>query len=259
MKRSGLLLYGVLVLLFLCLPTLLVVPMSFSGTSYLQFPPPSWSLQWHRGFLDSEEWMGATVVSLKVALANVAVSLLVGGAAAYGLYTSGFARRKLLFGLLMTPIVFPVILLAIGSFYLYAQLGLLNSLLGLILSHASLSIPIVLIFVTAALRSYDFNQERAARSLGASRLLAFATITLPQIRLSLLSAGLFAFLTSFDEVVISIFISGGQSTTLTKRMFNSLRDIMDPTVAAISTWLIVLTCLLLIAAQFLGRPEGRDD
>ena len=259
MKRPGLLLYGLLVLLFLSLPTLLVVPMSFSGTSYLQFPPPSWSLQWHWGFLESPEWMAAAVVSLKVAAANVVLLLSVGGMAAYGLYTSQFARRNLLFGLLMTPIVFPVILLAIGSFYLYAQLGLLNSILGLVLSHAALSVPIVLIFVTAALRSYDFNQERAAQSLGASRLLAFLTITLPQIKVSLLSAGLFAFLTSFDEVVISIFISGGQSTTLTKRMFNALRDIMDPTVAAISTWLIVLTCLLLIAAQFLGRPEGRDD
>jgi putative spermidine/putrescine transport system permease protein len=242
-------LFAVVILAFLTGPTLLIVPMSFSGNAFLEFPPNSWSIQWHEQYLNSSEWMSATLVSIQVALANVVVSLILGTMAAYGLQTGRFAQHNIIFALLMTPIIFPVILLAIGSFYLYSQLGMLNGKLALVLSHAALSIPVVVIFMSAAFRSYDFNQERVAASLGANRFIAFFTITLPQIKFSLFSAGLFAFLTSFDEVVISIFVAGGKATTLTKRMFNSLRDIMDPTVAAISTWVLVLTCILLLLSQ----------
>lgn len=251
--------FATLVLVFLTAPTLLIVPMSFSGSPYLEFPPPDWSIQWHLQYLESREWVAATWVSLRVAVWTALVSLGVGTMAAYGLHIGEFRRGNLLYALLMTPIIFPIILLAVGSFYMYSKVGLLHSELALVLSHACLAIPIVIIFMRAAFRSYDFDQERAAQTLGASRLVAFFTVTLPQIKFSLLSAGLFTFLISFDEVVIAIFIAGGDSTTLTKKMFNSLRDIMDPTVAAISTWILVVTCVILFVAQFVGKKaEGSD-
>lgn len=256
-QRLPLAIFSILVLAFLSLPTLIVLPISFSSSQYLEFPPPGWSLRWYEAYLASPEWIAATLVSLKVATLNVIVTLTFGGMAAYGLHVGAFRRKGTVFGLLMTPMIFPIILLAIGSFYLFSKLGMLNTMFGLVVAHSALTLPIVIIFIGAALRGYDMNQERAAQSLGAHPLWAFLTITLPQLRFSFLTAGLFAFLTSFDEVVIAIFLAGGDATTLPRRMFNALRDIMDPTVAAISSWVLLMTAAMLVATQLLSRNGDR--
>jgi putative spermidine/putrescine transport system permease protein len=125
------------------------------------------------------------------------------------------------------------------------------------LAHAALSLPVVLIIMTAAFAGADPNQERAARALGATRLNAFVDVTLPQLRFPIASAALFAFLTSFDEVVVTVFISGGEATTLTKKMFSALRDILDPGIAAISTWVVLFTCVALVAVQLVPKDAGR--
>ncbi|RVC13104.1 ABC transporter permease subunit, partial [Mesorhizobium sp. M7A.F.Ca.AU.001.01.1.1] len=135
-------------------------------------------------------------------------------------------------------------------FFVYSRLGLNNTLTGLVLAHTTLAIPFVIIAVSNGLASFDINLERAARSLGASPVRAFLTVTLPQIRISVISGMLFAFITSFDEVVVSPFISSGATSTLTKRMFANIRDQVDPTVAAISSMLVILSIIVLIAAQF---------
>ena len=141
---------------------------------------------------------------------------------------------------------------------LYAQLGLNNTLTGIVLAHSVLAIPLVVITVASSLKSYDVNQEMVARSLGASRPWAFLTVTLPQIRISVISGALLAFITSLDEVVISLFIAGGDKATLTKRMFNALRDEIDPTIASISTLLIALSVVLLGLSQFVqSRAKTR--
>ena len=160
-----------------------------------------------------------------------------------------------IFFLLMTPMIIPVILIAIGTFYVFGKVGVVNSIPGLVLAHTVLAIPIVMIIMTSALRTYDLNQELVARSLGASRVRAFFQITLPQIKFSVIISALFAFLTSFDEVIISIFLSGGGNSTLTKQMFNALRDYIDPTIAAISTLMIILSTILMLGAQYLGREK----
>ncbi len=149
----------------------------------------------------------------------------------------------------------PVILIAIGVFFLYAKLGLNNTIPGLVMAHSMLALPFVLITVSAGLKTYDMNQEMVARSLGASRLKAFLTVTLPQIRFSIISGALLAFITSLDEVVVALFISGGENATLTRRMFNALRDEIDPTIAAISTILIAVSVLALVLAQILGQQR----
>ncbi|MDX6751957.1 ABC transporter permease subunit [Geminicoccaceae bacterium 1502E] len=151
------------------------------------------------------------------------------------------------------PLLIPVIILGVGIFCLYVQLGLVNTLPGLVLAHSIPAIPFVMVTVTAGLRQFDLNQERVARSLGATRLRAFMTVTLPQLRNSIVAGGLFAFMTSLDEVVIALFISSGPRSTLTRRMFSGLRDQVDPTIAAVSSLLIVLSVALLGTAQLLQR------
>lgn len=151
----------------------------------------------------------------------------------------------------------PVVLVAIGVFYAYVKLSLVNTIIGLVLGHAILAIPLVVIVVSSALKNYDMNQEMAGRSLGASRFKAFMVITLPQIRFSVITAAVLSFLTSFDEVIIAMFVSGGDNSTLTRNMFNALRDQIDPTIASISTIMVLATSLLLAVAQLFGK--AKDD
>ena len=175
--------------------------------------------------------------------------------AAYGLFVSRFRWVHLIHVLLITPIIVPVILVAIAVFYVYVKLKLVNSLTGIVLAHSMLAIPLVIMIVTSALKSYDMNQEMVARSLGASRARAFLSVTLPQIRFAVISGALLAFLTSFDEVVLAMFVSGGGNSTLTRNMFLALRDQIDPTIAAISTLMIVVTTLLMALSQRFGQTR----
>lgn len=246
-----------LVLVFLMLPTLIVIPMSFSESQYLEFPPREWSLRWYRNYFNSTAWMQATVTSFKAGILTMFVATLLGTMAAYGLHAARLGFSGLILGILLTPIIVPVILVGIAVFYVYVKIKLVNSMTGLVLAHSMLAIPIVMMVVSSALKSFDMNQERVARSLGASRVRAFFLITLPQIRFSVVSAAVLAFLTSFDEVIVSLFVSGGQNSTLTRNMFNALRDQIDPTIAAISTLVVVLTSVLLAISQLFGRSDAR--
>jgi putative spermidine/putrescine transport system permease protein len=249
---------AVLVLLLLVIPTLLVIPMSFSASQYLEFPPREWSLRWYKSYFNSASWMQATATSLKAGLLTALVATPLATMAAYGLHVSRLRHARLLLMLLLTPMVVPVILIGIGMFYAYVKLKLVNSLLGLVLAHSMLAIPVVMIVVGSALKSFDLDQELVARSLGASRLKAFWLVTLPQIKFSVVTGAVLAFLTSFDEIIVSLFVSGGPNSTLTRNMFNALRDQVDPTIAAISTLIIVVTSLLLVVTQFLGKPASRQ-
>lgn len=253
--RLWLYLLGGAVLLFLVAPIFVVIPMSFSASEYLQFPPEDFSLRWYQRYFSSPEWLAATVVSLRAAVLTALLATPVGIAAAYGIVLSGSRWARLLEVALITPLVVPVIILGVGVFYLYVLLGLVNTTVGLVLAHSILAIPFVLVTVTSGLKQFDLNQERAARSLGASRLKAFLTVTLPQIRNSIVAGALFAFIVSLDEVVIALFISSGPNSTLTRRMFAGLRDQVDPTIAAISSMLILLSIVLLGGAQLLQRPS----
>ena len=254
-QRLWLYAFAVIVMFLLVAPTLIVMPMSFSASQYLEFPPREWSLRWYENYFNSTAWMDATWTSLKAACLTMLVATPVGTAAAYGLSVSNHPYGRFIFLLLITPIMIPVILIAIGAFYAFVQLKMVNSLAGLVLAHSILALPLVLIVVSSALKSYDMSQEMAARSLGASRLKAFMLITLPQIRFAVITAALLSFLTSFDEVIVALFVSGGDNSTLTRNMFNALRDQIDPTIASISTIMILLSSALLILAQVFGKPR----
>ena len=244
-----------IIMLLLVIPTFIVIPMSFSDSQYLEFPPSNWSNRWYQEYFGSQKWMRATVTSLQVGVLTMLVATPLGTMAAYALFVSGHRAAKAIFMFLITPMIVPVILIAIGAFYAFGRIGMNNSITGLVLAHTAMASPLVMIVITAALRTYDLNQERVARSLGATRLKAFFVITLPQIKFSVFTAALLSFLTSFDEVIISIFVSGGSNATLTKHMFSALRDFIDPTIAAISTIMVLVSTVLLLITQFLGSRE----
>lgn len=243
-----------IILAFLIIPCLIVIPMSFSDSQYLEFPPRAWSLRWYEAFFSSPEWRQSTIVSFKVAGATTVLATILGTLASYGLFKSTSIFSSIIRSFLILPMMVPLIFVAIGVFFVFARMGLNNTLTGLILAHSTLAIPFVMIAVTNGLKGFDIQQERAARSLGASPVWAFFTVTMPQIRISIFSGMLFAFITSFDEVIVSIFVSSGANSTLTKRMFANIRDQVDPTVAAISSMLVVASIVILVGAQFVKRP-----
>ena len=254
-NRFWLYILATIIMLLLVIPTFIVIPMSFSDSQYLEFPPSNWSIRWYDVYLESPKWMRATVTSIQVGILTMLLATPLGTMAAYALFVSGHRAARAIFVCLITPMIVPVILIAIGTFYAFGRVGLNNTITGLVMAHTVLAAPLVMIVITSALRNYDLNQERVARSLGATRIKAFFVITLPQIKFSIVTAALLSFLTSFDEVIIAIFVSGGTNATLTKHMFSALRDFIDPTIAAISTIMILVSTTLLLATQFLGPRQ----
>lgn len=245
------------VLLFLVVPCLLVVPISFSAGEYLEFPPRELSLRWYRAFLSSPEWLSALATSLKIAIATTVLATCLGTAAAWGLKKKYDFIFNAIRGIYILPMLVPLILVAVGIFFVYSKLGLNGTLGGLILAHTVLALPFVLIAVGNGLASFDMAQHQVARSLGASELVAFFTVTLPQLRISIASGAVFAFVTSFDEVIIALYVSSGANETLTRRMFANIRDQVDPTVAAISSILVIFVIIGMIVSLVLRKEEQK--
>lgn len=246
-----------LVLAFLMLPTLIVVPLSFSASDLLEFPPREFSLRWYQAFFGSATWMAALRVSLTLGVLTALVAVPAALLAAIAMNRLGGRMAGAVYGTLLVPSVTPGILLAIGLFFVLARLGLIGTLPGVLAGHAMLAVPVVMLVILPAVNRFDWAQVQAARSLGAGWFRALTGILLPQLRFSLLTAGLMAFLTSLDEAVIAIFIASGEMSTLPKLMFLSLRDQIDPTIAAISTlWtgLVAVVVLILTLRQTEGRP-----
>jgi putative spermidine/putrescine transport system permease protein len=241
-------LFCAMVLLYLILPILIIAPMSFSSARFLTFPPPSLSLRWYREYLDNSAWMQATLVTLTIALSTVVIATPLGVAAAYAISQSKLRIMRLVHGALLLPLVVPIIITAVGIFFVYAKVGLLATMTGLVLANVVLGLPYVIISVVAGLQSFDITQEMVARSLGMNRLRSFFAVTLPQVKSSVIAGAIFAFISAMDETIVAIFISGGQYQPLTKRMFTALRDEIDPTIAAISTLMTATSFMLVLIA-----------
>jgi len=252
--RLGLWVFSCLVMIFLIAPILVVIVVSFNDTTLFELPPVRWSLRWYGTLLDSREWREAFWLSLWVAAAVTALALMLGVPAGYALARSQFAGRRLLEFVLVSPMIVPVIVLALALYALFARLGLIGRPAGLLLAHTVLAIPVVIVIVGAAFRRADAGIELAARACGASFLRAFWSVSLPSVRPALISAGAFAFLTSFDEVVMALFIGGPGATTLPKRIWEAVKFELDPSLTAISTLLVGLTLIALLVAE-LGRTK----
>jgi len=240
-----------LVLFYLVFPVFVVVPLSFSSAQYLQFPPPGWSLQWYQNFLSREAWISAAWLSIQIGLATAVLATILGTAAALGLVRGRFRGREALNAFIVSPLIVPGIIVAIGIYFFYARIRIIGSPLALALAHTALAIPFVVINVSATLEGFDEKLEWAAMNLGANRWQTFRLVTLPIIRPGVFAGALFAFITSFDELIVALFVSGSGAVTLPRRMWESLRQEIDPTIAAVSTILIAASVLVLAGAEIL--------
>ena len=259
-------LYAGAVFFFLILPTFVVVPISLSAGDFLAFPPPGWSLKWYASYFGQPPWLHATLLSFQVAVVTMLASTVLGTLAAYGVLRGRLRRRTLVVSLMISPIIVPPIVIGVAIYGLLAQWNLIGSFLGLVIGHAIGSIAYVMVIVSATLAGFDRSLERAAMSLGAGPLLTFRRVTFPLIRAGVLSGAVFAFIHSFDEVIITMFISGVHVQTLPLKMWEDIRNQIDPTIAAVSSMLILLPVVWLIVlevVQGLNRaaaaPVGTTD
>ena len=261
--RYAYLAFCALVFLFLVAPILVIVPLSFNAEPYftftegmLRFDGEAYSLRWYREIVENEEWRRSLVNSLTIGISATALATVLGTLAALGLANAHMPARRLVTGLLISPMVTPVIISAAGMFFFYSSIGLGQTHLGLILAHTALGIPFVVITVTATLASFDNNLTRAAASLGAGPVRTFRKVQLPLIAPGVLSGGLFAFATSFDEVVVVLFMAGVEQRTIPRQMWAGIREQISPAILAVATFLIGFAVLLLFAVEWLRRRNG---
>lgn len=240
-----------LVLGFLILPIVIIIPMSFTSGNLLVFPIPGFSLRWYESLAEGDAWIDAAKNSLTIAVASTALSMTLGTMAAAGLVRARFALRPVVIGLILSPVLIPIVITAVGMYFFFVSVGLSGTYAGLILAHAALGVPFVVITVLASLDGFDNNLVRAAASLGAPPLTAFRRITLPIIFPGVASGGLFAFVTSFDEIVVTLFLAAPDQRTLPRQIFSGVREYVSPGIAAVATVLILLSVALLVTIQLL--------
>jgi putative spermidine/putrescine transport system permease protein len=235
-------------------PIAIVVILAFSGAGYLQFPPTSFSFRWFVRFLTDPQWQAALWYSLVIGIIACALATVVGFFAAYAFVRGDFPGKKLLLSLLLLPIIVPTVITSIAMYFLSARFHLVGNLLWIGICHAVIALPVVLLILLSALQGVDANVERAALSLGASRTRLFLKVVVPLAAPGLISAALFAFLASFDELIISLFLTGVRTQTLPVRIWNSLHLEIEPTIAAVSAFLIGVTAFVLLLDTLLrGR------
>lgn len=242
-------------LVFLIAPVVIIVIVSVSSSEYLSFPPAGLSLRWYERFLGDPSWGRAIWVSIQVGTLTMLFATSLGILAALALIRGTFRWKGAIYAFLLSPLIVPTIISAIGLYFLVARVRWMGSVLAMALGHTVLALPVVVIIISATLQGFDERLEQAALSLGASRWRAIRKVTLPLIGPGVLSAALFAFLTSFDELLIPLFLSGVTSQTVTVKMWNTLQYWMDPSIAAVSTFLIGVTGAILTASALLRRQD----
>jgi len=245
-----------LVLAFLVVPILIIVPLSFSSGSFFYYPLPGFSLRWYEDFFTSSFWLPSVWNSLLVGTSATILATILGTLAALGMWRARFPGRGVLLALLISPMVVPVVIVAVGVYFAFAPLGLNDGYAGLILAHTTLAAPFVVITVLATLSGFDRTLLRAAANLGAPPLAAFRRVTLPLILPGVLSGAVFAFAASFDEVVVALLIAGPGQRTLPRQMFAGINDNISLTITAAATMLIAISLTFMAFVGWLQR-RGR--
>jgi putative spermidine/putrescine transport system permease protein len=253
---AGWLFTGV-VLLFLVAPILAIIPLSFNAEPYFSYPMPGLSLQWYRDFFGNARWTGALFLSVKLAVTVTIVSTILGTMAALGLARANLPWRAVILGVLLLPLIIPVIIVAVAVFMSFSYFGLVGTFTGLALAHTALATPFVVITVTSTLTNFDWTLLRAAQGLGATPFVAFRRVILPLILPGIVTGSLFAFVTSFDEVVVALFLSSAEQRTLPKQMFSGIREMISPTITAAATIQVLFSVCLLIGVELLRRRSER--
>ncbi len=255
--RTVLIVYCTLVFAFLVLPTLAVIPISLNPSSFLVFPTEGLSLRWYRDLFDSPEWLRALRNSLAVATVTTILATALGTPAAIGLARMRSRAKPWLVGLFAAPMVVPVVVIAIAFYFLFAPMGLVNGFAGLVIAHTVLAIPFVVIVVHASLAGFDFELLRAASSLGARPVTVFFRVLAPLIGPGIAAGAVFAFMTSFDETVVALFLAGPDQRTIPLQMWEGVREQISPTITAAATLLVITSTLLLGTAELLRRRSER--
>lgn len=242
-------------------PIVILIVLAFGDQGYLRFPPSSFSLRWFEAFFGDVRWRRALWSSVVIALIACAIATVLGFLAAYALVRSTLPAKKLLLSFMLMPIIVPHVITAIAMYFMSAQLGFVGNVLWIGICHAVVALPIVLLILLSTLQGVDINLERAALSLGSSRFGVFAKVVIPLAFPGILSSALFAFLASFDELIIALFLAGVRSQTLPVRIWNSLHLEVEPVIAAVSAFLIGVTGLVLMIDAVLrhARLARRDN
>lgn len=253
-----------LIFAFLIIPILIIFPLSFNAQPYftftpemLSFDPAGYTTKWYEEFFTSSTWQHAVRNSLTIAIFSTIISTFLGTLAALGLSQKEFPYKTAIMGLLISPMVVPLIISAAGMFFFYSRIGLQATHIGVILAHAALASPFVVITVTATLVGFDHSLTRAAASLGSSPTRTFFQITVPLITPGVISGALFAFITSFDEVVVVLFVGSVNQRTIPWAMFSGIREQISPTILAVATILILFSIMLLFTVEMLRRRNER--
>jgi len=253
-----------LVFLFLITPILVIIPLSFNAEPYftfteamLSFDPVGYSLRWYEDFFGSEQWMFAIQNSFIVAIASTFLATTLGTLGALGLSRPEMPFRSTIMGLLISPMIVPLIISAAGMYFFYARMNLTQTYTGVILAHTALGTPFVVITVTATMVGFDRNLIRAAQSLGADFTTTFFKVIMPLIAPGVISGALFAFITSFDEVVVVIFLAGAEQRTIPIQMWSGIREEISPTILAVATMLVTISVLLLVSLELIRRRNER--
>lgn len=253
-----------LVFFFLIAPILVIIPLSFNAEPYftftremLTFDPDGFSLRWYQDFFTSESWLRSVRNSFVIAIAATMIATVLGTIAALGLARSYLPYRAALMGLLISPMIVPLIISAAGMYFFYSSIGLAQTFVGVILAHAALGTPFVVITVTATLIGFDYSLVRAAQSLGATPTYTFFKVIMPLITPGVISGALFAFITSFDEVVVVLFLAGVEQRTIPREMWSGIREHISPTILAVATILVAISIALLVTIELLRRRNAR--
>lgn len=248
--------FSVLVLAFLMLPLLIVFPLSFSSAEFLEFPPPGWSLRWFSAYFGSVSWMNATWLSVGVGLATATLAVVLGIPVSFFLVRSKSRRlSSVIDKLMVSPMIIPPVVTAIVAYSLFANVRMIGHPVVLVLTHTVLALPLVVIVMTAAIKEFDISLEQAAAGMGASRSKIFWQIVFPIIRPSVMSAFFFAFMASFDDLIVAIFLAGA-NMTLPKKMFENISFQLDPTIAAICV--VQIVCILVGAVIWMVLQHRRQ-
>ena len=246
-----------LILLFLIAPIMAIMPLSFNSETFFSYPMPGYSTKWYVDFFTNERWQKALRLSFVLAFATTILATTLGTLAALGLARGNLPGRATIMAVLISPMIVPVIISALGMFFFYARWGLTGTMAGLILAHTALATPFVVITVTATLSSFDRTLMRAGASLGAPPHTVFFRVVMPLILPGMISGALFAFVTSFDEVVVIIFIASPEQNTLPRQMFSGIREQISPTITAAATVLVLFSTALLVTVELLRRRSER--
>jgi len=253
-----------MILFFLITPILVIVPLSFNAEPYFTFTPgmlaldsDAFSLRWYQDIIDNEQWLHAMKNSFIIGICATILATMLGTLAALGLSRPHMPARNLVMGILISPMIVPLIITAAGMYFFYSDVGLAQTLPGIILAHTALGTPFVVITVTATLSGFDNNLIRASSSLGATPTYTFFNVTMPLIMPGMISGALFAFITSFDEVVVVLFLAGFEERTVPRQMWAGIREQISPTILAVATLLICVSVVLLVTLEVLRRRGER--